>query len=405
MRTAVRRNRSRWRPIKLGLSVVALAIMGSVRAGAAPFIPARDEQVLEQIPARLNGTLLTLRAWRVQLARQPSNLSLATELARSYIEIGRAELDPRYFGYAQAALEPWWAWPSPPPEVLVLRAILKQHRHDFAGALADLEALLQRDPRNAQAWLTRAVILQVQGHHRQALADCVALVYSPGTQFLGTVCLGKSLSLSGQAATASRLLGELLDRQPDAPQRERLWALTVLAETAARQGRSEQAELNFQRAFALGLRDSYLLTAYADFLLDERHPQRVKELLIKETRADGLLLRLAIAEQQLDSANDEHVASLKGRFAASRLRGDTVHLGDEARFTLHLLHDPHTALELALANWATQREPRDARIVLEAALAAREPASANPVLAALRDSSLEDVRLAALVARLEPGRP
>jgi hypothetical protein len=112
-----------------------------------------------------------------------------------------------------------------------------------------------------------------------------------------------------------------------------------------------------------------------------------------------------MAEKQLGSASNEHVASLKGRFAASRLRGDKIHLGDEARFTLHLLDDPHTALTLAVANWDAQRESRDARIVLEAALAARDPAAARPVLDTLKQGSLEDVRIAALMARLEPTRP
>jgi hypothetical protein len=144
--------------------------------------------------------------------------------------------------------------------------------------------------------------------------------------------------------------------------------------------------------------------AFADFLLDEDHAARVTRLLKHEARVDGLLLRLAIAEKELGSANNEYVASLKGRFAASRLRGDKVHLGDEARFTLYLLDDPQTALKLALDNWKVQREPRDARIVLEAALAARDPAAAKPVLEMLDQSSLEDVRLAALAARLKPVR-
>ncbi len=404
MLTAVRGKRGSSRAIRDGLAIIGFAIICSASVGAAPFIPDRDEQILEHIPTRLNGTLLELRALRVRLGQQPSNLSLATQLARGYIEIGRAEFDPRYFGYAQAALKPWWGLPSPPPEVLVLRAILKQHGHDFAGALNDLEALLQQNPRNAQAWLTRAVILQVQGDHRQALAHCAALIYLPRSYFLGTACLGKSLSLSGHADKAYDLLHELLASEPGAPERARLWALTVLAETAARLGRSKQAELYFQQALSLGLRDGYLLMAFADFLLDEDHPARVTKLLIKETRVDGLLLRLAIAEKHLGSASSEHVASLRGRFAASRLRGDKVHLGDEARFTLHLLDDPQTALKLALANWEVQREPRDARIVLEAALAARDPAVAKPVLEMLDQSSLEDVRLAALAARLKPLR-
>ena len=45
-----------------------------------------------------------------------------------------------------------------------------------------------------------------------------------------------------------------------------------------------------------------------------------------------------------------------------------------------LLDRPARALQLARENWATQREPADARILLEAALAAGDPAAARPVL-------------------------
>ncbi|MGH8628591.1 MAG: hypothetical protein ACREYC_26100, partial [Gammaproteobacteria bacterium] len=128
----------------------------------------------------------------------------------------------------------------------------------------------------------------------------------------------------------------------------------------------------------------------------------ITALLQNENRVDGLVLRLGLAEKRLGAPQlASHIDSLRARFAASRARGDSIHQGDEARFTLHLLADPQTALKLALANWEVQREPRDARLVLEAALAAREPAAAKPVLEMLERTSLEDVRLSALAARLK----
>lgn len=60
------------------------------------------------------------------------------------------------------------------------------------------------------------------------------------------------------------------------------------------------------------------------------------------------------------------------------------------------------ALALAADNWALQREPRDARILLEAALAVGDPAAAAPVLDWLRRHRLEDRQLAALARRFEP---
>jgi hypothetical protein len=65
-----------------------------------------------------------------------------------------------------------------------------------------------------------------------------------------------------------------------------------------------------------------------------------------------------------------------------------------------LLHQPARAVALARANWDVQREPADARILLEAALAAGQPDEAAPVLDWLRTNHVQDVRLRALAARL-----
>ena len=78
-----------------------------------------------------------------------------------------------------------------------------------------------------------------------------------------------------------------------------------------------------------------------------------------------------------------------------------LHLGAESRFRLHLLDEPAAALRLARENWTVQREPIDARLVLEAALAAGDGAAARPVVGWLEETGLEDVRLAALARRLE----
>jgi hypothetical protein len=141
--------------------------------------------------------------------------------------------------------------------------------------------------------------------------------------------------------------------------------------------------------------------AYAEFLLDQNDPHRVVDLLEDETRIDGLLLRLALAERQLSLDADGHIANLQARFRASRLRGDTAHRGEQARLSLHLLGRPRAALRLAAANWAVQREPRDARILLEAAVAAHDAAAARPVLDHLERTSLEDVQLSQLAGRLK----
>jgi len=55
-----------------------------------------------------------------------------------------------------------------------------------------------------------------------------------------------------------------------------------------------------------------------------------------------------------------------------------------------------------LANWRVQREPADARLVLEAALACGDKPAAKQVLDWLKANKLEDRRLQTLAKQLEP---
>ena len=385
-------------------TVVLLALLLATNmAGAEPFIPKDGKQVLERLRATpFDPVTRRLRDLRTRLSKEPGNLPVALELARLCIERSRADADPRYLGHAQAAISHWWNEPKPPPAVLVLRATLKQSLHDFSAALADLGLALKKEPDNAQAWLTRATILSVVGQYPEARRACLPLArLAPG--LVAITATATVASLTGEGAQSCSFLRQTLARDSSATTSERLWALTILAETAARLGRKSEAEEAFHEALALGQSDAYLLGAYADFLLDQGRATEAAELLKSETRADPLLLRLALAEDELGprpASFSAHVAALQERFEESHLRGDSVHRREEARFTLRLLHLPEQALRLAKANWEVQREPADARILLESALAAHEPAAAQPVLEFLRNSGLEDVQLARLKKQL-----
>jgi hypothetical protein len=363
---------------------------------AAPYVPADPKAVLERLPeAPADSFSRELRQLRRELARDPGNLELAIRLARGYIQRSRAQGDPRYLGYAQAALAPWWDQ-SPTAGVLVLRATIRQSLHDFPNALEDLSAALEMEPGNAQAWLTRATIQQVRGEFGEALKSCRPLERLAG-ELLATACWAGAASMNGQADASYQRLRETLGRQRGAAAGVRQWILTSLAEMAERQGKNRLAEAHFKEALAAGEPDTYLKGAYADFLLDERRYAEAAALLKNELRADALLLRLTLAEQRLRLPwASAHVEALEARFLASRMRGERLHRREEARFALHVLSDPHEALRLAQENWAAHREPWDARIYLEAALAAGNPGAARPVLDWLRDNRVQDIRLAAL---------
>ena len=371
---------------------------------AAPHVPADAAVVLEQLPlAPSSAAAREVAALSAELKRAPGDLPTALKLARRWLEEGRIQSDPRMTSWAMAALAPWWSLPSPPPEVLVLRAVIHQRVHDFDAALTDLTAALALRPKDAQAWLTLASLRQVRGDYAGARAAC-GRVSNLADDLVAVTCLAGVASLTGSARPSAALLRRLVDANPNAPPAELGWAAVTLAEADARAG-EPRAEPDFRAALARDARDPYTLAAYADWLSVAGRDADAARLLEGSERADNLLLRLAIAESHLGAPKlGEHVAMLKARFDASRRRGESVHRREEAMFALHLEHDAPRALALARANWDVQKEPADAKILLEAALAAHDAAAARPPLDFIAANHLEGADLAALATQLEEAR-
>jgi tetratricopeptide (TPR) repeat protein len=369
---------------------------------AAPFLPTDDKQVLERVRERpLDPAWQELRRLRETVSRKPGDLEAAARLAARYIERSRSEADPRYLGYAEAVLAPWLAREQAPAEVFLLRATIRQSLHQFDEAMEDLRLVLSRNPQSAQGWLTSALLHQVRGDYGQARRHCAPLIRLAG-EIVAGACLASVGSLTGQAEPSYDLLHRLHRRGGVMNPAERQWVATLLGEMAERRGAAAEAEEHYRAALRIGIHDPYLLAAYGDFLLDQGRAEEVIGLLKHERKADALLLRLALAERTTNhpEATADREA-LRGRFEAARRRGDRIHLREEARFSLRLLGDVPEGLRLARMNWAIQKEPADARILLEAALAMRDRAAATPVMDWIEINHLEDVRLHDLIRRIK----
>jgi tetratricopeptide (TPR) repeat protein len=354
--------------------------------------PDRDGEIVERVPRRALDPVARSRALlRKRLALWPRDMEAATGLARLEIEEARRNGDPRSLGYAEAALRPWAGDEEAPPSVLLLRATISQSRHQFDEALQDLDRLLARAPDESQAWLTRALVLSVQGRYAEALASCAALE-KHASRFAQAACRAPIEGLTGRARRAAAALVVTLEETTTPT--ERAFGHGLLGELARWTGDDAEAERQFGLALAEEPTDAYTRAALADLLLDANRPEEAAALVSAYTRDDGLLLRLALAEAVRGSVRAPAVAAeLRERFAASRRRGDSLHGREEARFVLWIEGDASRALELARANWALQREPADARVLLESASAAKTPEAAAPVLAWLDESQFEWPRL------------
>jgi Flp pilus assembly protein TadD len=383
-----------------------LLLLYGVYAYPAPFMPASDATVLERLPFKASDpTTRELRRLREELSANPLDLDKAVALAQRYYQLALADGDPRFIGYAQAALAPWWEIAEPPVAVLVQRATLRQYSHNFSSALSDLKLATRLEPRNGTAWSLLAAINMVQAEYAAARQDCEKL-HGLASKLIVVACVATVDSLSGQASQAYRLLQTAYTSSSAVPANEKLWVLTRLAEISDRLGFPKEADAYFQAALKLNIPNAYLLAAYAEFLLDENRHSEVIALLRGKERSDILLMRLALAEKALNTAKAaEHQEVIRARFDAARMRGDKLHIQDEARFNLYLLNNPEQALRLAQENWLGQHEPSDARMLMAAALAAKDKAAAQPALEWLTQSRIEDRHLQRLAKSLGELKP
>ncbi|NBW24905.1 MAG: hypothetical protein EBR89_05665 [Betaproteobacteria bacterium] len=255
----------------------------AVPAQSAPRTPPDDAIVIEKLPFRAtDNRARELASMRASAHKAPGDTAAAAALAQAYFDMAQARGDPRYIGYAEAVVSRFERNMS--IDLLVMRGVLSQYRHDFDQALMDFAAALVQDPERADAHAWRGAIYLVQAQYDKARTECAALLKLQRPVLHGG-CTG-------------------------------------------------------------------LTQAYMD-----------------------------------------------DRFAAAKLRGDTTHRAEEARFQLRLRKNSALAVQLAAANYQVQKEPRDLRVLLESALAAGNADAAKPARDWLQSSGFEDARLRTLAAQ------
>lgn len=381
--------------------MLSLAALASPLSIAAPYTPASDVEVVERLPGRASDPALRrVDSLRKQLAARPGDATLRLEIARRYFDLAMAQGDPRYVGYASAALAPLAQPAAGNPEYWLLRGLIEQYSHHFESALSSLAKAAELDSRSPEPLLWRSAIFMVQARYPQAEAECQRLAPLAGPA-LGVGCSAYVQASTGQLEAAFNKLSATVSAAPQAAPELLLWQYTRLAEMAVRLQRHEVAESYFRRALQLGITDQFLIGAYADFLLARQRPDAALKLLAGWERSDVLLLRLALAGRAAaDTRAADWAAQLRDRFQAAALRGDRLHEQEAARFELLIEGNSAKALELALSNYQVQKEPRDAGVLMQAALAAGRAKAAQPALDWLRTSGYEDPELKQLAGEL-----
>ncbi|MRD48470.1 hypothetical protein GHT07_14375 [Caenimonas koreensis DSM 17982] len=378
-----------------------VALLAAAPALAAPFTPKSDDEVVEKLPSTASDpSIRRVDSLRKQLAARPDDSALRIEIGRRYFDLAMAQGDPRYVGYATAAIAPLEKAAPNDANYWLIKGLLQQYSHDFASAMKSLQRASELDAKAPDPVAWRAAINMVQAQYPQALGECARLV-PLAHPLQAQACTAYVQAATGQLQPAYDALLKEFNATRGLPPEFVVWIRTRLAEMATRLQRTDEAQMHFTEALKLGVTDQFLLGAWADFLLAQKRPAEVMTLLKDWERSDILLLRLAYAGK---AANDSRAAGwaaqLRDRFQAASLRGDRLHEQEAARFELDIEGNAKKALDLATRNYTSQKEPRDAEILMRTALAAGDAKAAQPALDWLRTSRYEDPTLSALASKL-----
>jgi hypothetical protein len=200
--------------------------------------------------------------------------------------------------------------------------------------------------------------------------------------------------IAGNAEAAYTRLATTLAQSRRSARELRGWALTALAELAIMRGQTDAAALHLRAALALDAEDTYARNLLADVLLATHHAGQASALLAGREAVDSHLVRLAIAEHATRGPHEAKTTrAMRDRIEAAALRGDRVHLREEAMFALAVESDAPRALKLARDNWNVQKELADARLLAETAVAVGDPEAAAPVIAWARKTGVRDAWL------------
>ncbi|MDY6947522.1 MAG: hypothetical protein SXG53_17570 [Pseudomonadota bacterium] len=373
--------------------LATVALLAPVPSPAAPHIPADDSMVLTRLPASTRQA--EFQALRADVRARPDDQEAALALAQRYLEVGRAESDPRFISYAQATLTPWLNRSNPPAQALVLEAIAVQYLHRFDAALALLDRALLVDPDNAQAWFTKASLLQVQGRLGESRDACRSLLRL-ADRVVAMACLTSIDSSLGQLQSSYQRLNAMLPVVEREEPHVRAWILLQLADMATRSGDEQQATRHASAALSIDPQNAAAKALLSDLLIEARQWQAVRELLRDEEANDALLLRLAIAVRGSGSDTERFAALYEARLQAAQQRGDgDAHLREHARFMLDIKGDAKAAAGLAARNFVKQREPEDIRLLLRAVAASGDWQQATVALDWIRQHGYQDAQVSA----------
>ncbi len=273
--------------------------------------------------------------------------------------------------------------------VLYYDAVIRQHYHHFEKSKQLLDNLLLIQPQNVNAILLKANMHLVLGETDQALQSCTSLLGLAPTKVVAA-CVIDAKSYKDDLQKSLQQLSTFM-RSPKTPKNKALnvsnsptgsnayteadiWFAEIQASMTKDTGDLHQAQAILAPYTAQKVPLSFWVL-WSDIQLALNQPENVLTMIGEivdktKNKDDSLLLRLAIAEKQLQLTNLQWLPLVSDRIALREERKDTEHAFDIALYYLYIKANPQEAYKWAQINWqqAKLRDDQNLLKLIEKAL-------------------------------------
>jgi tetratricopeptide (TPR) repeat protein len=390
--------------------VLATGLMAWVSPAAAQerFKPAASDVVAASSvhgQTGRNGSLRALdQAWRAQ----PKNLDASLAYARAVFTLGLTEGDLRWFGSAKAALTPWWQATDLPAEGYFLRGLVKQGFHEFDAGLQDIQQAIAKEPRRAEFWSWRFalhLLLADMTAARQDTEEMARLFDMQEAHVYRAVLLYRT----GQAQPAVDLLNTAIRAAYFQDPSSQDWLGFHLGEAHRVAGQSDKAIAVWDKQLKVNPKSHLLRLSLVELLNQQGKYRQAKTIALgnagklgTSTITDALLMQALLASRGLKDPDEPQLAKqMADRLQSQALRKESLIERPKLIYLIAYGQDPAAGLALSIDNWQLQKEPPDAVLFIQAALAVNQPRAAEPVVQWSEQTGYTDPSLTRLVEQLK----
>jgi predicted Zn-dependent protease len=298
-------------------------------------------------------------------------------------------------------LAPWWLATDLPAEGLFLRGLVKQGFHDFDGGLKDIDSAIAKEPARPEFWSWRFALHLLQADMTAARQDCEEMARLFGPQEAG-VYRAIVLYRTGQGQAAAEMLQTLV-RAPDMQSASSQdWLGFHLGEALRVAGQPQQAIAVWDKQLKASPQSHLLRLSLAELLNQQGQSRQAKLIASTPEPSDALLMQALLASRGLQDGDQARLAALlDARFQSQALRQESLIERPRLIYLIGYGKDPAAGLALSVDNWKLQKEPPDAVLFAQAALAVNQPRAAEPVVSWAEKTGYTEPQLKQLIGQLK----